>query len=160
MSEAVYLTKARAQQAFALAEPTILKMMQTVTNKKAMHIVALALDGSVLHEASIGPDVEADAVRLATCKDVAKAKAQIHYRNGRPSLEIQARRPHTLVVGDTIWGGSGSYEGVIVAASGVQSCYDESISAMIAAILWSLCCDAQVAHLARTDKTPIYKQSI
>ena len=157
MSQAVYLTAARAQQALQLAEPTILHMMQTVTNKKALHIVILGLDGEVLHEADLGPDVANDRERLAQCTDVARGKARIHFRTGRPSLEIQARRPHALIVGDTIWGGSASHEGLIVAASGVQSSFDEAISAMVAAILWALCVEAQIAHLASPAKTPIYK---
>ena len=135
MPEAVYLTKARAEKAFALAEPTILKMMETVANKKAIHAVVLGIDGEVLHEASLGPNVEADAERLATCKVVARGKAAIHFRTGRPAAEIQARRPNTLIVGDTIWGGSASYEDVIVAVSGIQGFFDESIAGMIAAIL-------------------------
>src|SRR6185369_16625285 len=101
MSQSVYLNAARAQQALSLAEPTILRLMQTVTNKKALHIVILGHDGEVLHEADVGPDRE----RLLHCTDVARGKARIHFRTGRPSLEIQARRPNALIVGDTIWGG-------------------------------------------------------
>jgi len=157
MAQSVYLNAARAQQALSLAEPAILRLMQTVTNKKALHIVILGHDGEVLHEADIGPDVVADRERLLQCTDVARGKARIHFRTDRPSLEIQARRPNALIVGDTIWGGSAEHEGVIVAASGVQSSFDEAISAMVAAILWALCCEAQIAHLASPNKRPIYE---
>ena len=98
-----------------------------------------------------------DAERLAQCTEVARGKARIHYRTGRPSLEIQARRPNLLLVGDTVWGGSAEHEGVIAAASGVQSSFDEAIAAMVAAILWALCCEAQIAHLASPNKKPIYQ---
>ena len=90
--------------------------------------------------------------------EVARGKARLHFRTGKPSLEVQSRRPHILEVGDTIWGGSADHEGLIVAASGVQSCYDEAICAIVAAILWGLCVDAQTKHLAKPDKTPLYKQ--
>jgi hypothetical protein len=88
---------------------------------------------------------------------VARAKAAIHFRTGRPSAEIQARHAHSLLVGDTIWGGSASYEGIIVAVSGIQAFYDEAIAAMIAAILWGLCVDAQQAYVAKPDRSTIYK---
>ena len=94
MSQAVYLNAARAQQALALAEPTIFKLMETMANHKAIHIVILGIDGEILHEADIGPDVEAEKDMLARCKEVARGKARIHFRTGRPSLEVQARRPH------------------------------------------------------------------
>src|SRR3954470_6259851 len=106
MAESVYLTKARAQQAVALAEPTVNKIFETVANNKHVHLVVLGHDGSVLHETDLGPDAGKDPVRMTRTTDISRAKAQIHFRTGRPSLEIQARRPHTLVVGDTIYGGS------------------------------------------------------
>jgi hypothetical protein len=160
MSEAVYLNKARAEQAIASALPTILHLMQTVVNRKALHIVILGVDGNILYEQSVGPDVEADRQRLATCTEIARSKAQIHFRTGRPAGEIQSRRPHALLVGDTIWGGGASYEGIIVAASGVQGYFDETISGIVAAILWGLCVHAQAAHMAKADKPSIYQNPI
>jgi hypothetical protein len=160
MSDSVYLTKARAEQALALAEPTILELMKTVASRKALHVVILGVDGQVLHERSIGPDVEADQKRLVTCIEIARSKARIHFRTGRPAAEVQARRPHALLVGDTIWGGSASHEGIIVAASGVQGYYDESISGMVAAIFWGLCMDAQAAYMGKPEKATIYKDTV
>lgn len=157
MAEAVYLTKARAQQAVALAEPSIFKLFETVANNKHVHLVILAADGSILHEADIGSDGGKDPDRVNRTTNISRAKAQIHFRTGRPSAEIQARRPGALLVGDTIWGGSAEHEGIIVAASGIQGYFDETICGMVAAILWGLCVDAQTALMARTDKTPIYK---
>jgi hypothetical protein len=156
MPESVYLTKARAVQAVELAQPTIFKLLQTVTNHKALHIVILGVDGAILHEESVGPDVQADQKRLAGCIKIARSKAQIHFRTGLPSAVIQARQPHALLIGDTIWGGSVSHEGIIVGASGVQSYFDESIATMVAAILWGLCAHAQAAHMAKTDKPVFY----
>jgi len=160
MPDAVYLTKVRAEQAIELAQPTILNLMQTVTNRKALHIVILAVDGEILHEQSVGPDVQADRQRLVSCTEIARSKARIHFRTGRPAAEIQARRPHALLVGDTVWGGSASHEGIIVAASGVQGYFDESISAMVAAILWGLCVHAQAAHMAKAEKPSIYDKPV
>jgi hypothetical protein len=160
MSNSVYLTKARAEQALALAEPTILELMKTVASRKALHVVILGVDGQVLHEQSVGPDKDADQKRLAACIEIARSKAQIHFRTGHPAAEIQARRPHSLLVNDTIWGGSASHEGIIAAASGIQGYFDESISATVAAILWGLCMDAQAAYMAKPEKSTIYKNSV
>ena len=157
MSEPVYLTAARARQAIELATPSIVKMMETVASRKMLHLVVLGIDGKVLYEQTVGPDAAADPQRTAACTEIARSKAQIHFRTGRPAAEIQARRPHTLLVQDTIWGGSAAHEGIIVAASGVQGYFDESMSAMVAAILWGLCMDAQAAYMAKSDKSTIYK---
>ncbi len=157
MAEAVYLTKARAQRAIELAEPSIFALMQSVTNKKAVHIVILGIDGSIVYEQNVGPDVETEKQLLAICTEIARSKAQIHFRTGRPSAEVQARRAHALQVGDTIWGGSAEHEGIIVAASGVQGFYDEAICGIVASILWGLCVDAQSGHMGKPDKTTHYK---
>jgi hypothetical protein len=162
MPDAVYLNKSRARHAIELAEPTILKMMQTVTNHKALHIVIVGVDGQILHEQSVGPDVgrEPDPQRMAGCVEIARSKAQIHFRTGRPSAEIQARRPGSLLVGDTVYGGSAEHEGIIVAVSGVQGFYDESIAGTVASILWGLCMEAQTAHMARKDKGTHYGEAL
>lgn len=158
MAESVYLTKARALQALSLAEPTINRLFETVTSAKHVHLVVLAADGSILLETDLGPEAGKDPARVAHTTAIARGKAQLHFRTGRPSLEVQARKPHVLQVGDTIYGGSSDHEGIIVAASGVQSCFDETISAIVAAILWGLCSDAQTQHMAKPDKTPLYKE--
>jgi len=156
MPQAVYLTVARAKQAVELAEPTILQMMQTVANQKAVHVVVVGLEGGILFEKSVGPEAAAGGERLATCVEIARGKARIHFRTGRPSAEVHARRPHALEIGDTIHGGSAEHEGIIVAASGVQGFYDESISAIVAAILWGLCKDAHTTYMATAEKGPHY----
>ncbi len=160
MAESVYLTLARTQQALSLAEPSINKLFDTVAKPKHVHLVILAADGTILLEADLGPDAGKDPARIAHTTAIARGKAQLHFRTGRPSLEVQARRPHVLQVGDTIYGGSADHEGIIVAASGVQSCFDETISGLVAAILWGLCSDAQTQHMAKSDKTPLYKASL
>jgi hypothetical protein len=157
MAESVYLTKARAEQSVTLAEPTINKLFDTVANNKHVHLVVLAADGTILLETDLGPDAGKDPARIAHTTAISRGKAQLHFRTGRPSLEVQARQPHVLQVGDTIYGGSADHEGIIVAASGVQSCFDETISAIVAAILWGLCSEAQSQHMSKADKSPIYK---
>ncbi len=158
MPESVYLSKARAKQAIELAIPSIHQLMLTVTNKKALHVVILGVDGQILHEEDVGQDVDKHQDMLKVCTEIARSKAQIHFRSGRPSAEFQARRAHSLMVGDTIWGGSAEHEGIIVAASGVQGYYDETIAGMVASILWGLCQDAQTAYMSKPDKSPIYKK--
>jgi hypothetical protein len=160
MAESVYLTKARAELAVSLAEPTICRLFDTVAKPKHVHLVILAGDGSILLETDLGPDAGKEPGRVAHTTAISRGKAQLHFRTGRPSLEVQARKPHVLQVGDTIYGGSADHEGIIVAASGVQSCFDETISAIVAAILWGLCSDAQSQHMAKSDKTPLYRAAL
>ena len=69
------------------------------------------------------------------------------------------RAPHLLLVGDTVYGGSASYEGLIVAGSGVQDYFDEAISALIAALLWGLIKERQVRYRDQRAGQPIYRHS-
>ncbi len=160
MSESVYLTRARAEQALTLAEPAIHKLFDTVARPKHVHLVILAADGTILLETDLGPDAGKDPARIAHTTAISRGKAQLHFRTGRPSLTAQARMPHVLQVGDTIYGGSSDHEGIIVAASGVQSCFDETISAIVAAILWGLCSDAQTRYMAQPDKAVLYQAPV
>ena len=65
-----------------------------------------------------------------------------------------------MIVGDTIHGGSAAYEGIVVAASGVQGYFDEAISGMVAAILWGLCMDAQAAYMGKADRKTFYEGAV
>ncbi len=161
MAESVYLTEARAKRAVELATPAILKMMEAgITSNKWIRIVVLGMEGQIIHEANVGPDVGTAGKWLEQSTEFARGKAAIHWRTGKPSIEAQARRPHALIVGDTIHGGSAAYEGIVVAASGVQGYFDEAISGMVAAILWGLCMDAQAAYMGKADRKTFYEGAV
>lgn len=129
-----------AEQALALALPTIEALMESHTSRKVMALVMLGPGGEILLERGVGPDAEKPecAEQVQNYLQIARSKADLHYRAGRPSRVVQDRAPHLLQVGDTVYGGSADYEGLIVAGSGVQDYFDEAISAIVAATFWSL----------------------
>lgn len=136
----VYAITELAEQALALALPTIEALMESHTARKLMDVVMLGPNGEILLERCIGPDAakpEFAALRQDFA-EIARSKAAIHYRTGRPSREVHDRAPHLLLVGDTVYGGSAAYEGLIVAGSGVQDYFDETIAAILAATFWGL----------------------
>jgi len=161
MAEAVYLTAARAKQAVELATPAILKLMESgLTHNKWIRIVVLGVEGQIIYEGNVGPDAGTAGKWLEESTLFARGKAAIHFRTGKPSIEAQARRPNALIVGDTIHGGSASYEGVIVAASWVQGYFDEAIAGTVAAILWGLCMDAQAKYMGKADRKTFYEGAV
>jgi hypothetical protein len=131
-----------------------------VTSRKLIHVVILGPDGEVAHEESVGPDVREGDEFLKACQEIARSKARLHFREGRKSREIQERCPHLLRVGDTVHGGSADYEGLIVAASGVQGHFDETIAALVASICWGLCKDAQEAFMKARGKQHRYEEPV
>lgn len=85
-------------------------------------------------------DPKADVYR-----DIAFAKAQLSWRTGRSSRDIQQNAPHLYQEpvnqdpGDVKWGGSIVREGLVVAFSGVEAVYDEWIAGMMADLLIAMC---------------------
>ena len=158
----VYAIADLAEQALALTLPTIEALMESHTSRKCMHIVVLDPNGEILLERGIGPEAtNAEfAENMQAFGAVARSKAAIHYRTGRPSREVHDRAPHLLLVGDTVYGGSASYEGLIVAGSGVQDYFDEAISALLAATLWGLIKEQQAKVRESRAGEPFYLQSI
>lgn len=157
----VYAIAELAEQALALTLPTIDALMESHTSRKMMSVVVLGPGGEILLERGIGPEAAdpANAERLEFYTTIARSKAAIHYRAGRPSREVQDRAPHLLLVGDTVYGGSAAYEGLIVAGSGVQDYFDEAISAIIAATLWGLIKARQAKYREHHGGQPIYYHS-
>ena len=155
----VYAIRELAEQAISLALPTIEALMESHTSRKYIHIVVLDPNGEILLDRSVGPDADKPefAEHLQGCARVARSKAAIHSRTGRPSKEVHDRAPHLLLVGDTIYGGSASYEGLIVAGSAVQDYFDEAISAVIAAVLWGLIKERQARYREDHAGRPFYE---
>ena len=158
----VYALAELAEEALALALPTIEALMEEGhTSRKCMHLVVLAPDGEILLERGVGPDAAKpeSAAALQAFGIVARSKAAIHHRTGRLSREVHDRAPHLLLVGDTVYGGSAAYEGLIVAGSGVQDYFDEAISAIVAATLWGLIKERQARYRDQRPGQPLYSHS-
>ncbi len=160
-SAPVYAIIELAEQALALALPTIEALMESHTSRKLMGIVMLGPSGEILLERGIGPDVDKpeSADLLQTFLRIARSKAAIHHRTGRPSREVHDRAPHLLLVGDTVYGGSAAYEGLIVAGSGVQDYFDETIAAILAATFWGLIKARQARYRDHHPGQPMYSHS-
>ena len=74
----------------------------------------------------------------ATYRPVALAKANLSWRTGLPSREVQ-QNPHLYEIDDVKWGGSVVKRGLVVAFSGVQAVFDEAIAAMEAELSIGMC---------------------
>ena len=157
----VYAITELAEQALALALPTIEALMESHTSRKLMGIVMLGPSGEIVLERGIGPDADRPefAELLQTFGAIACSKAEIHFRTGRPSREVHDRAPHLLLVGDTVYGGSAAYEGLIVAGSGVQDYFDETIAAILAAAFWGLIKERQARYRDHHPGQPMYRHS-
>lgn len=100
----------------------------------------------VLFMESVDPEHE----ESPTFDRIAFAKAQLSWRTGRSSRDIQQNAPHLYEVplnrerGDVKWGGSVVREGLVVAFSGVQANFDEWIAGMMADLLLAMCRDEMV----------------
>lgn len=159
---AAYLTTARAKQALDIATPMIQALFDSnMTSQNFVHVVILNPRGSIAAERSFGKaEPEKGPEFEERCRKIARSKAQIHFREGLPSRLVQTRRPHALLCGDTVHGGSFDHEGLIVAASGVQGYYDETISGIVAAVAWGLCQQAQEKFMADRGSAYMYERPV
>jgi hypothetical protein len=132
-----------AKMAVDLALPSIRRAMRIRLFKRSdLHIVVLKpgipydpnLDfekNVILYERSLGSKEN----WKYPYQEYARSKARLSWRTGLPSLDVVLRYPHLLQKGDVKYGGSVILKGTIVAASGVQSHFDESSSHCVAAVL-------------------------
>lgn len=122
--------------------PTLDTMVEAGILKRRCAVITV-LDPTIPYH----PDVDVESVVLAQViwgdRDhpevgrftaISLKKAEITWRTGRPSREVQALHPHLLKETDTVWGGSVVLDDLIVACSGVQDYFDEMIAMMIAAM--------------------------
>lgn len=74
--------------------------------------------------------------------NVVEEKAEVSWRTGRSSREIQQTAPHLYQEDDVKWGGSVVRDDLIVSFSGVQAEFDEWIAGMMADLLIAMCRNA------------------
>jgi len=72
-------------------------------------------------------------------RSIALEKAEVTWRTGRPSHDVQQDAPHLLKKRNTKWGGSAIHEGQVVACSGVEWFNDQFYSQVLAATCVRLC---------------------
>jgi hypothetical protein len=155
----VFLGKQLAERAVTLVTPTVIEIVNSLGDRPFVHIVVLDANGIAIYDDSIGTAPEGPAFE-AIVGDIARSKADIHFRTGRPSRVIRERAPHMLIVGDTVHGGSAAYEGLIAAASGVQAHLDEMIAGLVSAACWGLCKDEHEKFLTEHTDIAMYDTPI
>ena len=142
--QSAFLAEELATKALDMAANAILGILNTNANLIGgpfVHVVIMGINGEVLAKQDFGGHPEGESYE-DECRRIARSKGNIHYRTGLPSEVVQQRHPHLLTKGDTAFGGSFSFNGIIVAASGLTSYWDEVIAGMVAAMAWGLCVDA------------------
>lgn len=152
-----FLTKAVAEKAVTLVMPSILRMMEDhEVPRAALHIViidplapasgdaATPAQGQILYEHSIGNQEGPDWAYGR----FARKKAELAWRHRQDTLVTAAHQPHLMAGGDCKWPGGVYFEGLAVAASGVQGFFDEMFARWVAAACVALAKQAMEPILA------------
>ena len=125
------------EEAVSLLTPSIEKLLAEKAKRKDMHVVIMnptlkpwesSFEDAVLLEHSFTDK----SVWENPYDELARAKAKQAWREGRSNRDLFQKAPAALCDGDVAFYGSFEYEGVIVAASGVEGWYDVLICGWIA----------------------------
>ena len=82
---------------------------------------------------------------------IALGKARQVRKFGVPNQFIIQRMPYLLKDHDTVYYGSTIKDGIVVAASGVQPCFDQVISEMVASMCQALCINEMQEVVLKQD---------
>ena len=135
-----------AEEAFEIIKPSVVKLLKEKALREDMHIVVMnptikpwesTFEDAILVEFSL-----TDKGNWKNPFDTfALSKAKQAWRDGRDNVKKQLLSPATLKDGDVAFYGSFEYEGVIVAASGVEGWFDQLVSGWLALTIQQLCQD-------------------
>lgn len=147
-------TDERAGRAIELSLPVIHELAATgVIVRRDLHIVVGYREEDYLEryvERSLG-----DPAKWEYPYDkIAHGKAVLSARTGLSSREVQLVRPDLLEPGDIMYWGSVVSGNLVVACSGVQPHFDETIARIIVALYCGLL-DEEVAE-RRMDESQLY----
>lgn len=126
-----------AAESVELCLPSIKKLLKERAKRQDMHIVIMDprykaweknFEDSVLYEYSLGDK----ASWSVDFQSVALQKAEQSWRVGHSNMYTHLFAPASLRVGDVAFYGSFDHNGIIVAASGVESWFDVLVSGWIA----------------------------
>jgi len=133
-----FLDKDMAMEAVELAEPTISGLLERHGTRRDFHLIVSRRTGDafeIVYEFSFGHDDEACDSKY---KPIAEAKSAISARTGKDTRVVQLLHPEELEVGDVTYWGSVIQGDIIVAGSGVQAFFDETIAKVVMAIIIGL----------------------
>ena len=131
------MRKELAREAVELVLPAIFRLLEHYAKRKHLCIVVMdpgikpwegSFEKAVLYQHRIGNPAEWEH----DYQDIARSKAQQAWRNGQANIITQMLGPANLKTCDTVYWGSFEYQGVIVAASGIQPWFDMLVSAWVA----------------------------
>lgn len=138
--------KSIAESAISLLEPSIAKLLSENAKRTDMHIVVMdpskkpwevSFEEAILLEKSLSDKCQWEL----PFDDFARAKARQAWRDGSDNARKQMLGPATLTTGDIVHYGSFEYQGVIVAASGVEPWFDLLVSGWVALAIQQLAQD-------------------
>ena len=160
----------KARKAIDMVRPAILAAMESGQLKhKTIHIVIMNPgtrpgdvedeEDAILYEESIGDP----ATWERDYNLIARAKAIASWRTGLPTHVLRETMPYMLVASesasDTPYWGSAVLHGMVVAASGVQSWFDEWVSYMVAAACRAICIGVMQEEILKNDRRDFMWQS-
>lgn len=140
-----FVTPELAAQAVGMALPLIEKAMQHsfVGESGFLFIVVMqptltpanaSFEEAIVYEHAVGDRSKWDADYAG----FARAKARISWKTGLDSHLVQTQRPYLLESGDTVLWGGVVLDGLTVAVSGANACYDEAFAGTVAMCLRAL----------------------
>ncbi|MCU0950021.1 MAG: hypothetical protein MUC68_02905 [Burkholderiaceae bacterium] len=133
---------ALAEQALDLARPLIEHAIAQpgISGERVLHVVVVdpaergGFDAALRAERSFG----ASPPWGADYRGFARAKAQLAWRTGMDTRQVQHAAPHLLRAGDTLLWGSALRDGILVAASGAHPWFDEAMCASVLELIRAL----------------------
>lgn len=135
-----------AETAISLLLPSISKLLLEKAKRTDMHIVVMdptqkpwevSFEDAILLEKSLSDKNQWEH----PYDQFARAKARQAWRDGRANFKKHLLAPATLTTGDIVHYGSFEYQGVIVAASGVEPWFDVLVSGWVALAIQQLAQD-------------------
>ncbi|OHA20740.1 MAG: hypothetical protein A2849_01650 [Candidatus Taylorbacteria bacterium RIFCSPHIGHO2_01_FULL_51_15] len=153
----------KARKAVDMVRPAILAAMESgLLKRKDLHIVIMnpctrpheveSMEDAILYEESFGDKEK----WKDDYEGIAQAKAIASWRTGLPTHVLRETMPYLLQAdedhADTPFWGSAVLHGVVVAASGVQSWFDEWVAYMVAAACRALCIGVMQEEILKDDR--------
>jgi hypothetical protein len=143
--DSYFIDRAAAEKAVQLCLPMIHAAMESreagasgffyiVIMKPGCTSDSSTFSDAILYEYAMGDREKWDA----DYGEFARAKAKLAWRTGMNADIVQQRKPHLLVQGDTLLGGSIVLDGIVVGVSGADPWYDEAFAGAIAMCLRAL----------------------
>ncbi len=128
--------KTLAEEAIRVIRPAITVLLNEKAKRRDMHVVVMdptkkpwetGFEEAILYECSFSDKSNWEN----PYDELARAKAKQAWRDGKGNMHKHLNAPATLSSGDVTFYGSFEYEGVIVAASGIEPWFDVLVSGWI-----------------------------